>query len=116
MRTTRTFSTIAMILAAVILSGCSAFGGSTDETFAVTPTTATASPTTIETLTPATVVTTTVAVPEGRYIDIGPVLDKLDSMGCVVDTLELREVKRGGHASIKCVKKIDALNVTPDNL
>ncbi len=112
MRTTRNFSTIAMILAAVILSGCSAFGGDKEDTFPAA--TATVTPTTIETLTPAPA--TSPLTIDTRYIDIGPVLDKLDSMGCVVDTLELREVKRGGHASIKCVKKLDALNVTPDNL
>jgi len=105
-----------MILAAVILSGCSAFGGDKDTPMDpgyTSSNVATTAPD-IETLTTAPAITQPTI--DTRYIDIGPVLDKLDSMGCVVDTLELREVKRGGHASIKCVKKIDALNVTPDNL
>lgn len=116
MRTTRNFSTIAMILAAVILSGCSAFGGDKDTPMdpGYTSSNVATTPVTIETLTPAPA--TTPKTIQGKYIDIEPVLDKLNDMGCVVKTLDLRAVSRGGHVSIVCDQKLDALNIPVENL
>jgi hypothetical protein len=99
--------TFIIAILAIALGGCGMFE-STDEPVTAAPVTVAPAPLAIETLTPSP--TTTVTTIETRYIDIGPVLDKLIEGGCVIDTLELRQVKRGGHASINCVKKVDALN------
>lgn len=104
--------TLTIAILAIAISGCSAFGG--DEPVAAAPVAGNTGNVAgnpgnvpiIETPAPAVKPTTI----EARYIDIGPVLDKLNEMGCVIDKLELREVSRGGHASINCVKKVDALN------
>lgn len=106
--------TLTIAILAIALGGCGMFD-SKDESLTAAPVPATTTaPPAIETLTAAPAVKQTTV--ETRYINIEPVLDKLNEMGCTVEKLELREVSRGGHVSINCVQQIDPLNVDAGNL
>ncbi len=111
--------TLTIAILAFALAGCGMFESKDaplDPGYTSSNVATTAPTPTIETLTTAPAPAARPTTVNTRYIDIGPVLDKLNDMGCVIDKLELREVSRGGHASINCVKRIDALNADIDKL
>ena len=104
------------VLAAVMLSGCSALGGDTKAE--AMP--AQSAPAYAENVTPAVtpapvletmMVTapTTVSVTSAR-IDAAAFLNALVDSGCEIDEAEYKEVKRGGGIKVTCTKATDVLN------
>jgi len=106
---------VIVLCAAVLLGGCGA--AEKKESIAVTPTLAAE---TTPTLTPEPVIAgpieaTIIAPMHGGYIDAVGLLQKLDEIGCTLDRITIREVKRGGAFSASCIVT-DPLNVPVEDL
>ena len=113
MKTLRSTTLIAIF--ALVLSGCSAFGGTKSEPEQFS-TTSTAAPVIVPEVTAEPMPVRTRR--STGLIDIENVLEKLNATGCTVDKLTYREVddasRTGGHVDITCTKRVDALSTDND--
>ncbi len=106
---------VVVLCVAVLLGACG--GAETKESIAVTPTLAAeTTPTfTQDVLIDGPTEATVIAPMKGGYIDAVGLLQKLDEIGCTLDEITIREVKRGGLFTASCVVT-DPLNMPADKL